>query len=135
MRKFEWVAPHLAEILLIIFGLALATFALYIIGPWFLNFLGSNSVVGAGVPERGLQLAVGLFFLVTSLVNLSIPAFRNPVKRLRVAKYAALGSFLSFVFLAFLRILVFGWIPLTWIYPVALALASGLIRLYLETKG
>lgn len=135
MKKIQWIGPHLAEILLFLFGVGLMVFALYIVGPWFLSYVGTVSPISVGVAQRSAQIVIGLFFLFSSGVNVSIPIFRKTSKRLTVTKLAAILSFISFSFLAFLRILVFGWLPLTWIYPVMLALACGVIRVYLELRA
>lgn len=131
MRTSPWVGTHAAEIVLFAFSLGLLSFGLYIVGPWFLSFLGTVSPVAA-VSERGAQIAIGAFFCVSALLGLSLPFWRK--HRLRMAKYSAILCFISFSFLAFLRIAVFGWLPLTWIYPVLVAFASGVTRLYLESR-
>lgn len=135
MKKIHWVGPYLAEILLFIFGAGLMVFSLYIVGPWFLSYVTGISPIAAGVSERSAQIIIGLFFMFSAAVNLSIPMFRKSKRRLMITKLAAALSFISFSFLVFLRILVFGWLPLTWIYPVILALACGVIRIYLELRA
>jgi ABC-type transport system involved in cytochrome c biogenesis permease subunit len=51
------------------------------------------------------------------------------IKRSRIRQLGTFGMFIAFMFSSLLRLLTFGWFPLLWLYPLALALIAGVVYL------
>lgn len=78
-----------------------------------------------------LQLLFGMSLIILAIPGIIVPFARNRVKWL---KHATFGIFLAFFFLFLLRVVIYGWIPWIWIYPLMISLSSGIKRLFVEVN-
>lgn len=133
MISFEWLlkaARSPVESISFIISTGLFLYACYLVSP---VYEGGYGTVMAASLQRGAEYGLGVFFILSSLPSI-VGAFVKPLKRRRLLKSGTFGLFLSFFFLAFLRVAVFGWLPMTWIPLLLLSLTCGILRLYLEVS-
>lgn len=131
MRKFKWIESHPVESVIFVISLALTIIALNIIAPWYVISAEAASTVAAEVPGRLPEIGLALFFLITSIPGLIAP-FNREVPNVWL-EWGTMGLFMSFLFMAILRVVVYGWFPLTWVTILAISISSGLLRLYLRS--
>jgi hypothetical protein len=119
------------EMAMFIYSLGVFLFALFILSPWYVGSPGGS--IWLALHERIAELITGVIFIVVSLPGTMIPFVKKP-NREKFAKRSALWLFLCFLFLAILRVLIFGWLPATWIPLIILSLTSGGFRLFYEVR-
>lgn len=130
MGKMSWLlkaARNPVESVVFIFSTGLFLFSCYMLTPLY----AATYVISSGFPTRLGELGLGLLFLLASVPGMTSMFYKNQKK---VLKLSTFNLFLSFLFLFVLRVLVQGWFPLTWIYPLMISLAHGALRLYLEVS-
>lgn len=133
MKSFAWllkVARSPVESIGFIISTGLFFYACYLLSPVYQS---SYTVLAASGLQRGAEFALGFFFLLSSLPGL-VSVFIPPLKKQRTLKLGTFGLFLSFLFLFILRIVVFGFLPLTWLPLLMISLTCGILRLYLEVR-
>jgi hypothetical protein len=112
-----------------IFSFGLLFYAVYLVSPWY--HAGYN-VATAGL-QRNAEYVFGAFMILTAIPGLIAP-FVNEFKRGRLLYTATTGVFLSFLFLTILRILLFGFIPFTWLPIIMISLASAYLNVWLKVR-
>lgn len=118
------------EGIIFIFSTGLFFYACYLLSPWYAaNY---PTAISAGL-KNGVETALAMFFLVTSLPGLAAP-FMREARRQRSLKTASFSVFVSFLFLFILRIVIFGWIPFAWLPLVMISLASGYLNIWLKVN-
>lgn len=134
VKKLAWLVNAVrnpVEMVLFVYSFGLLLFALFLISPFYVANAGSS--IWQIVPERAAEMVVGLLFFLVSLPG-TIAPFQKKTKRVATTKKAALCMFSAFLFLAILRILIYGWLPATWLPLLMISLTSGGLRLYLEVR-
>jgi hypothetical protein len=132
MKKFkglQWVANHPVESITFVFSVTLVISALWIVGPWYIP--SADSPIQAAFVRRVVEVSVGGILLICGLPGTIAPFSTKPLGKLKVGTMLV---FLCFFFLALLRLLIFGLLPLTWLPILMIALASGILRLHLGTR-
>jgi hypothetical protein len=109
--------------ILFILALGLVVFGGYLVSPFYV----STPVIILGLGSRVFEIAVGLAFLAVGLMRIIGTIQKN--KKWMLA--APFGMMLSYLFLAILRIVTVGFIPLVWIPMLLCALIAGICRLAL----
>lgn len=134
MRKLSWLIKSVhnpVEMTLFLYSLGLFLFALFLMSPFYVGSPGGS--IWPVITGRPAEIGVGLLFLGASLPGLIAP-FRPEPNRNRLESRAATMLFLSFLFLGILRILIFGWLPVTWLPLLIEALTCGGLRLFLQVR-
>jgi len=112
-----------------IFSIGLFLYALYLISPWY----HANYNVATAALQRNAEYALGAFLILVTLPGIIAP-FLKAKKRFKALEISSFGIFLGFLFLTALRIIFFGWIPVTWMPSVLISFASAYINLWLKVR-
>jgi len=114
-----------------VYSTGLLMLTLYIMSPWYASGEGSSFDTFEG--QR-----IGEYIVAGGLMLLAIPGiivpFVDEKKRSQWLKRATMGIFLGFFFLFLLRVVVYGWTPWIWIYPLMISLSSGIKRIFIEVR-
>ena len=128
LAKLVSAAKSPVEGVIHIFSTGLLLYASYLLSPWYEpNYV---TAVSAGL-QNNAEVGLAILYVVCSAPGIIAPFFKNKT-RTTLLKLASFGVFLSFLFLAVLRITLLGWLPLTWLPPVMISLASGYLHIWLE---
>lgn len=118
------------EGVIVIFSTGLFAYALYLLSPWYqANY---STAISAGL-QGNAETALAVFFAIATLPGLFAP-FMRVERRERSLKLATFSVFLSFLFLFILRIVIFGWLPWSWLPLIMISLASGYLHLWLKVR-
>lgn len=111
-----------------IYSTGLFLYACYVASPFYST--GTGSVVSTGLP-RIAAYVLALVFALAALPGLIAPLLSD---RTRALKLTTFGVFLAFMFLTILRIVIVGWIPVTWFPTLLVSLTSGYLHLWLKVR-
>lgn len=114
-----------------VYSTGLLFMSLYILTPWYSSGAGSSFATFDGKRIVELCVAGGLVLLAAPGVILPFVREENRVKWL---KRATFNIFLGFFFLFLLRVVVAGWTPIIWLYPLLISLSSGIKRIFVEVR-
>lgn len=116
--------------MLFVYSLGLFCFSCYILGPWYVQ---AGTPLSISLNQRIVEYVVGVIFILSSMPGMMAPVLDNE-KRRKALKLSSVLLFLIFLFLAIIRILITGFIPLTWVPLLLIALTAGGLRLYLGVR-
>lgn len=111
-----------------IYSTGLFFYACFLASPFYAT--GTGSVVSAGLPRMASYVLAGVFILA-SLPGMIAPFLAN---KTRALKFTTFGIFLAFMFLTILRVVIVGWIPVTWFPTLLVSLTSGYLHLWLKVR-
>lgn len=134
MKILHWLralANNPVESVIFIFSVGLLAFSIYLLAPQDLTDITSPLTDAFSV--RNQELLIALIMFLSSIPGLIFPFFGGE-RRNKMLRLAAFCIFFVFLFLGVLRIMTFGWTPLTWIYNFMIAFSGGSLRLFLEAK-
>lgn len=118
------------EGVIVIFSSGLLFYALYLVSPWY----DASYAIATDALQRNAEYAFGLFMIVTAVPGLISLFVKESQRRTRFLKTASTGVFLSFLFLAILRVALFGFTPFTWLPLIMISLASAFLHLWLKAE-
>lgn len=129
-------ARNPVESILFIFSMSLLLYALFVMSPFYSPDQGlppNGSVVADSFPNRLSEFVLGGIFLLFSLPGV-VALFLKDGARISCLKLSSFMLFLAYTFLAILRLVIYGPTPVTWLNLLAVSLACGVLRLYLEVR-
>lgn len=129
MRRFLWIESHPVEAVIFVFSFVLFLYAGFVMTPWYHADFGN--AVAASLNARWQEMVLASFFVGTSIPGLVAP-FHKKIPNVWL-EWGTFGLCLSFLFLTLLRLLLYGFIPLTWLALIAISIASGVLRVYLRS--
>jgi hypothetical protein len=113
----------------IILSVVMVFVGAYSISPW-IEFV-PESILWAGLFHPPLIWALGVVYMAAGLTVLAGHRCRH-----RALKSAGLMMvFVSLLFITILRLIVFGPVPITWLFSLALALVTGVAYLHNTFRG
>lgn len=130
MKRFKWIESHPVEAVIFVISIALTILAVNILGPWYIQ-VADASTIAQGIPGRLPEQLLGSFFLLTSVPGMIAP-FNKKIPNVWL-EWGTMGLFMSFLFMGILRVVVYGWVPFTWVTILAVAIVCGLLRIYLRS--
>jgi hypothetical protein len=115
LKIADWIEAHPDLMVQGILSTVLVITGLYIAGPWYVG--GPTTAVGVGLESEIVRIITGLFYLVSGTTNL-IGIAKSSVKW---RYWGTLAVFLSYVFMALLRLFTFGFTPIFWVVILGMA--------------
>jgi hypothetical protein len=106
----------------VILSVVLLLFAVYFIGPWYP--VEGGGAIAAAAGAQTTRAVLGIFYTVAGGLTLL------GISHHRLRAYGTFGMFLAYLFVGMLRLFAIGVFPVVWLFPLALALVSGVIYLY-----
>lgn len=119
------------EGIVFILSTGLFSYAVYLLSPFYVATYAT--AVSAGLATGGPATALALFFALTTIPGLIAPFMRKE-RRERSLSLASFGIFVSFLFLFILRVIIFGWVPWTWLPLILISLVSGYLHIWLKVR-
>ncbi len=134
MKRLGWLLHAMrkpVEASMFVYSTGLLMLSLYIISPFYESRVGSalSTFEGARLAEIGIAVV----FALMALPGVISP-FVHENTRTKLMKMATFNIFLAFFFLFLLRVVVYGWTPWIWIYPLMISLSSGIKRIFIEVR-
>jgi hypothetical protein len=124
IEKFVRDPNALAHGVLLMVAAALLVVGAYVIGPWYVG--GPTTSMGQFLEADFIRAIPATFYIVSGGIAVA------GVLR-RKAKWRYTGAFLStlsYAFLLGLRLFTFGFVPIIWVFILALGLVSAIIFLW-----
>lgn len=134
MRRLGWLLHAMrkpVEASMFVYSTGLLFLSLYILSPWYAPSAGSSFSTFDG--RRVAELCVAGFLLLLSLPGVIQPFVHEDQKE-KWLKRATFNIFLGFFFLFLLRVIVAGWTPVIWLYPLLISLSSGIKRIFVGVR-
>lgn len=119
------------EGVMFIFSSGLFGYAFYFLSPVYQANYGT--IIPAASLQQSVEIGLGLFLALSALPGLVAPFIRK-TRRERSLKFATFGIFLSFLFLTILRLVIFGWFPVSWLPMLLISLASAYLHIWLKVR-
>lgn len=118
-RTVQWAEnyPHL--VVQVALSVCLIITGLYIVGPWY---VGGVATVFVYFDSDLIRLAAGFLYFGSGTANLFGVAKHSVEWRY----WGTLAVFLSFVAMTLLRLLTFGFTPITWVLMLTLAVIAAI---------
>lgn len=107
---------HPLVVIEVIIALGLLTSGLYAVGPWYVA--SSTTPIGRAIDSAIVRMMIGGFYTMSAGVSLW-GAFTNHDGNRSIGLFL---MFMSYAFMTILRWLAIGFVPLTWVFSVTLAL-------------
>lgn len=102
-----------------ILALALAVFAIYLGGPWYVG--EPTTTIGTAIEEDVVRFITAIIYLVPSVMVLA------GIGKSKMRARGLFGLFMVYLFSVILEILTLGFSPLFWVFILALCLISGIL--------
>lgn len=134
MRRLAWLLNAMrkpVEASMFVYSTGLLMLSLYIMSPWY--HAAESSAAAAFDGQRIGEFVMASVFIICSLPGVIVP-FVKEERRTHWLKHATFGIFLAFFFLFLLRVILYGWTPWLWIYPLMISLSSGIKRIFIEVR-
>lgn len=100
----------------VIIAIGLLATGLYAVGPWYV--VSSTSPIGKAIDSTVVRMMIGGFYAVSAGTSL-IECARTGEKERTLGLFL---MFLSYSFSTILRLVAIGFVPLTWVFTLTLAL-------------
>lgn len=124
----SWIAKNPVEAIIFVFSAGFFLYFLYFISPFYeAQYVTPLSL---SLTQRSQEYIFGSLFLVSTTPGIVSPFLKNN----RYLKFSATMIMIQSMFLAVLRIMVIGWVPVTWMPLILISLASMILSVYLGTK-
>lgn len=124
IQKFVTDPNVLPHAILFVVGAVLLVVGLYTVGPWYVG--GPTTSIGAILESDVIRAIPSVFYIISGVTALVGVGFGKKMWRYN-------GSFLctlSYAFLLGLRLFTFGFVPIIWVFILALGLVSAIIFLW-----
>jgi hypothetical protein len=99
----------------VIIAMGLLVTGLYAVGPWYV--VSSTSPIGHAIDSTIVRMMIGGFYVASAGTSI-IGVARGDGER----SFGLFLMFLSYSFMTILRWLAIGFLPLTWVFSITLAL-------------
>lgn len=129
MRRLHFVERKPIEVIMFIIAIGLLAYSLLVLSPFYVSDYGN--AIAEGFASRGFEVGITLGFMASSIPGIIAPF--NPKIPNIFMEWGSMGMFLSFLFLTILRVMLYGFMPLTWIHLLTLSLVCGAVRIYLRS--
>lgn len=113
----------------VILAIGLLIFGIYVIGPWYVVL--PTTAVGATFDTAISRVLLGIVYITPAI--LTVVGAKRPRKW--QAKYGTFGVALAYTFIAILRVITQGFIPLIWLFPLICGLVTGICYLWVSLSG
>lgn len=110
----------------VVLATALLIFGVYSVGPWYTG--GTTTALGAVFDTQNVRSIVSMFYIVPSAGVLW------GIKHRRHRAWSTFGTSLSYFFLATLRLVTIGPVPMIWLFILGCGLVMGIVYLYVSLK-
>jgi len=98
----------------VIIAVGLLVSGLYAVGPWYVT--NATTPIGRAIDSSIVRMAIGGFYTMSAATSL-IGSFRD-----NDVSVGLFLMFLSYSFMTILRWMAIGFVPLTWVFSLTLAL-------------
>ncbi len=129
-RFHAWVGSKPYTIIELILAVVILGFGIYLASP--LYQAAPTTTIGAIFDSYVGRAFLSILYIAPPLVTLAGVTLKNQTKSLAYRSWGALGIFNAYLFVSILRIITQGWIPVIWIFLLALSLIAGVIHLRLQ---
>lgn len=124
----SWIAKNPVEAIIFVFSAGFFLYFLYFISPFYeAQYVTPLSL---SLAQRSQEYIFGSVFLVSAVPGVVSPFLHNN----RYLKFSATMVMIQALFLAVIRIMVIGWVPVTWLPLLLISLASLILSVYLGTR-
>lgn len=131
INKFHsWVGHRPYEIIELILAAVILGFGIYLASP--LYEATSTTAIGALFESYVGRTILSILYIVPPLFTLAGFCLEKSKRSLACRSWGALGIFNAYLFVSILRVITQGWIPVIWIFLLALSLIAGVIHLRLQ---
>lgn len=100
----------------VIIAAGLLVSGLYAVGPWYVT--NATTPIGQAIDSTGVRMAIGGFYTISAATSLW-GAFKFQDENRSIGLFL---MFLSYSFMTILRWMAIGFVPLTWVFSLTLAL-------------
>jgi hypothetical protein len=110
------VYSHPLVVIEVIIAVGLLVSGLYAVGPWYV--VNSTTPIGHAIDSTAVRMSIGGFYILSAGTSLW-GVFKRRSEDISLGLFL---MFMSYAFMTILRWLAIGFVPLTWIFSVTLAL-------------
>lgn len=128
VNKLKWLERNPVEAVIFIVSLGLFIYSIIAMTPFYTA--ANGNVLEAGLPWWGGWISSG-YFALASIPGLIAP-FNKRVPNVWL-EWGTFSMFLSYLFLTIMRVVLYGWFPLTWFSLLVVSFACGALRIYLRS--
>ena len=121
IRFLRKASSNPLELIMFIFAAGMATYFLFFLSPFYSGSLAAAiaTPLSVSLAPRALEVAFGVLFLLLALPGLLVPFGASTSWK----RWSSTLLFVDFFFLALLRIMVIGWLPVIWLPNALIALS------------
>lgn len=110
------IYKHPLVVIEVIIAVGLLVSGLYAVGPWYV--VNATTPIGKTIDSTIVRVCIGAFYTISAGTSL-LGALRFRGEDVSIGLFL---MFLSYSFMTILRWLAIGFLPLTWVFSVTLAL-------------
>ncbi len=129
-RFHSWVSNRPYMVIELILAVVILGFGIYLASPFY--HAAATTTIGALFDSYVGRAVLSFLYIVPPLFTLVGFCVKNYTRSLAFRSWGALGIFNAYLFVSILRIITQGWIPVIWIFLLALSLIAGVIHLRLQ---
>jgi hypothetical protein len=132
INKFnDWVGTRPYEIIELILAVGILGFGIHLPTPLY-KVVSTTTAIGTVSDSYMGRIVLSILYIVPPLFTLAGLCLKRYKRSLAFRSWAALGIFNAYLFVSILRVITQGWIPVIWIFLLALSLIAGVIHLRLQ---
>jgi hypothetical protein len=124
IEKFATDIDVLPHALLLIIGAVLLVVGCYTVGPWYIG--GPTTSIGSVLESDIVRAVPSVFYIISGGMAVAGVYLKKKMWRYN----ASFLCTLSYAFLLGLRLFAFGFVPIIWVFILALGLISAIIFLW-----